>query len=393
MLYFNGTRRGAAQHAVRSCFSPALERSATVTHRLILPPRTAGAITFGTTHTALPALLLPGAPSSASITTRSLRASCAALGAMQCATRAGLPHTDSVPSLSNIASMGGGDDTEETKQYHRLAGEFFAVRTALCAAVADQRLDTNPALCASLTDDPYTRLDVVAQALEEFPGRSPAALSAHGLHHNSAKSLLRILNALRTLAKETADGGAPYRTMLSRARMLSADLPHTLIDLARRAREANMLDAKSACVKLDATRVNGHRFANTARLDAVYDIFFNLARNAVQHCRTFADVDPTTESTWHARGSLRHEQVNHRGTMRWAFVCEDNGTGMSAETHSTLMAPAVEEIASTNGRGVGWATVKAAAKELGWEYEITSVEGQGSTFTFFPKDGDLIQEK
>ena len=103
-------------------------------------------------------------------------------------------------------------------------------------------------------------------------------------------------------------------------------------------------------------------------------IFQNIGGNAIKYGRAGGYV--------HATCSIVSQTEN---TVRYRFICEDNGCGMSEEFQKRAFEPFVQENAQarTNypGSGLGLAIAKKTVDYLGGEISFVSEQGKGMTFT------------
>lgn len=103
-------------------------------------------------------------------------------------------------------------------------------------------------------------------------------------------------------------------------------------------------------------------------------IFFNILSNAVKYTPECGTIDYVLESTKAEDNKLK---VVHRIT--------DSGIGMSEEFQKVLFNPFTQEgrndSSNNRGTGLGLAIVKKLVDEMGGTIEVSSVEGEGTSFT------------
>ncbi len=114
----------------------------------------------------------------------------------------------------------------------------------------------------------------------------------------------------------------------------------------------------------------------------LHQILMNLAANAVQA------MPKGGRLLLNAAVVVRDAPLRlHTGTLRTgrhvAFTVTDTGTGMSADVLSRAFDPFFTTKAKGVGTGLGLSLVHSIARELGGLVDVSSVPGQGSSFTVY----------
>lgn len=112
---------------------------------------------------------------------------------------------------------------------------------------------------------------------------------------------------------------------------------------------------------------------------ALTQVVFNLVQNAGEAMR------PKGEGRVTVRASVEGAEV--------AIAVEDDGPGMSEEVRRRCMEPFFSTKSREISTGLGLSLVYGLAREAGGRVEVRSVEGEGTTFTLFLRQADLLSPR
>ena len=195
----------------------------------------------------------------------------------------------------------------------------------------------------------------------EAEGLAPEHRDNLLMMRDTAQSLMRLVNEM--LDWSQLEAGA---MSLDAAPVILADFLRHLLGLFRPATEARGVELGLEI----ATDAPGVVLTDPLRLR---QIISNLVSNAVK----FTD-----------RGSVRVTLTAERAEgRRWRlrFAVRDTGPGISPEVQAKLFAPYVQADASVarlyGGSGLGLSISRGLARLLGGDITLSSVPGEGSTFT------------
>lgn len=108
-------------------------------------------------------------------------------------------------------------------------------------------------------------------------------------------------------------------------------------------------------------------------------ILFNLLGNAIK----FTETTETRQGLVKLRADLVEVETNAVAIIKFSII--DNGIGMSTDAIANLFQPFTQAESSTTrrfgGTGLGLTISKSLSSIMGGEIEVTSVDGEGSTFT------------
>lgn len=243
-------------------------------------------------------------------------------------------------------------------------------------------------------DSASAELVVIADALNDYLQRNDRFVERERVFIDSASHELRTPIAVIAGASEIAlqhQMPAATRSQLTRIRRTARDVEHLISLLLVLARDPARLTRSSDRVALDQLLpeiVEDHRYLTrdkdltitlapvpaieiVAPLPIVQAAVGNLLRNAIEH-------------------SDRGEVVIRLETPA-TVVIDDPGHGMTPEEISAIYARVARGGGDRGGGGIGLDLISRLCEHLGWQLEIASSQGRGTTTTlrFQRKDGSV----
>lgn len=229
---------------------------------------------------------------------------------------------------------------------------------------------------------------------EESPGTNAGiSVLAGGIAHD-LNTVITTIYGFSEQALENLGDGDPETAESIRRIIGAADrakkLTGQLLDMSRRTAEdkvpvrvadvlAETIDFLRPSVP-EGIRINRKLSAPDASVMAVpaqlFRIFLNLILNAVQ---AIPAQEGTVTVTLDAPVNREGTKTDENGTHLLIRI-SDNGKGMDSETARNAFNPFFTG-RRENGTGLGLTVVSDAVRELGGEISISSVQGEGTTFS------------
>jgi signal transduction histidine kinase/ActR/RegA family two-component response regulator len=188
----------------------------------------------------------------------------------------------------------------------------------------------------------------------------PERIDAIMTIYRNANSLLQLINDILDLSKiETG------KLVIDETSVSPTDIVLQVVDLMR-------MRAEEKAIELDVEAIDPLPATITSDPARLRQILVNLLGNAVKF-------------THHGTVRLSVQQIDHGGAPQIEFRVGDTGIGIAEDQIAGLFAPFAQADSTITrrygGTGLGLAISKRLATELGGDLTVSSVLGQGSTFT------------
>ena len=190
--------------------------------------------------------------------------------------------------------------------------------------------------------------------------------------HSSGADLLALINEILDLSKIESGtmavdiGNVPLKE-------LEEDMHHTFDTLAA---EKNL--------KFEVRKNKGVQDAITTDSKRIQQVLKNLLSNAFKFTHEGSVILDFSEAP---KNILYNNELLNRASKVLAFSVTDTGIGISADKHKVIFEAFQQADGTTSreygGTGLGLSISREIARLLGGEIKLTSVRGQGSTFTLY----------